>query len=123
MAVQQRRTSKTRKRLRRTHFKLQVSGLVTCPNCGALIKSHHVCPKCHFYGGKLVIADAEQEQAPVKAKKAKAKKAVKEAPVAEEKVEKKTEKKPATKKPAAKKPAAKKPAAKKTTKKAEEKAE
>ncbi|MFA6675716.1 MAG: 50S ribosomal protein L32, partial [Bacilli bacterium] len=31
MAVPQRRISKTRKRLRRTHFKLNVSGLVTCP--------------------------------------------------------------------------------------------
>lgn len=104
MAVQQRRTSKTRKRLRRTHFKLQVTGLVTCPNCGALIKSHHVCPKCHHYDGKLVIADKDAEKAaPVKAKKAK--KVAKEAPAAsEEKVEKKV---------------AKKPAAKKTTKKAE----
>ena len=34
MAVPFRRTSKTAKRLRRTHFKLSVSGLVTCPNCG-----------------------------------------------------------------------------------------
>jgi len=53
MAVPQRRISKTRKRMRRTHFKLTVSGLVTCPNCGAMIKSHHVCPKCGFYDGKV----------------------------------------------------------------------
>lgn len=52
MAVPQRRISKTRKRLRRTHFKLEASGLVTCPNCGAMIKSHHVCPKCGYYAGK-----------------------------------------------------------------------
>ena len=31
MAVPQRRISKTRKRLRRTHFKLQAAGLITCP--------------------------------------------------------------------------------------------
>jgi len=53
MAVPQRRISKTRKRLRRTHFKLEVSGLVTCPNCGAMIKAHHVCPKCGYYAGKV----------------------------------------------------------------------
>ena len=53
MAVPQRRISKTRKRLRRTHFKLEVSGLVTCPNCGAMIKSHHVCPKCGYYDGRV----------------------------------------------------------------------
>ena len=53
MAVPQRRISKTRKRLRRTHFKLQVAGLITCPKCGEMIKSHHVCPKCGYYDGKV----------------------------------------------------------------------
>lgn len=62
MAVSQRRGSKTRKRLRRTHFKLSVSGLTTCPNCGALIKAHHVCPKCHHYAGR----DITEEQVEVK---------------------------------------------------------
>ena len=55
MAVPQRRIGKTRKRLRRTHFKLEVSGLTTCPQCGEMIKSHHVCPKCGYYAGKKVI--------------------------------------------------------------------
>ncbi len=59
MAVPQRRTSKTRKRLRRTHFKLQAEGLVTCPNCGAMIKSHHVCPKCGYYNGKVQVKDGK----------------------------------------------------------------
>ena len=59
MAVPQRRISKTRKRLRRTHFKLSVSGLVTCPQCGAMIKAHHVCPKCGFYGGKVVYLNGK----------------------------------------------------------------
>ena len=43
MAVPFRRTSKTAKRLRRTHFKLNVTGLVSCPHCGAMVESHHVC--------------------------------------------------------------------------------
>ncbi len=70
MAVSPRRISKTRKRLRRTHFKLNVTGLVTCPNCGTMIKSHHVCPKCGFYdgkavylNGKLVTKEAEKKAA------------------------------------------------------------
>lgn len=63
MAVQQRRGSKTRKRLRRTHFKLEVSGLTTCPNCGTLIRAHHVCPNCHFYAGKDVINATEPKKA------------------------------------------------------------
>ena len=59
MAVPQRRISKTRKRMRRTHFKLSVSGLVTCPNCGAMIKSHQVCPKCGYYDGKVVYLNGK----------------------------------------------------------------
>lgn len=59
MAVPQRRTSKTAKRMRRTHFKLAVKGLVKCPNCGAMIKAHNVCPKCGYYNGKEVVKKAE----------------------------------------------------------------
>jgi len=55
MAVPQRRISKTRKRLRRSHFKLEVTGLVACPHCGAMIRSHRVCPKCGHYDGKEVL--------------------------------------------------------------------
>ena len=84
MAVPQRRISKTRKRLRRTHFKLSVSGLVTCPQCGAMIKAHHVCPKCGYYAGKAVFLNGKLVK------------------------EEKPAKKPATKKPAAKKTTKKK---------------
>ena len=79
MAVPFRRTSKTSKRMRRTHFKLSVSGLVKCPNCGATIKSHNVCPKCGYYGGKDVMTRKEEKKAvDVKpAKKAAPKKAAK----------------------------------------------
>ena len=79
MAVPQRRISKTRKRMRRTHFKLTAVGLVTCPKCGAMIKSHHVCPKCGYYDGKVQVLDGkvvkEEKKAP--AKKAPAKKTAK----------------------------------------------
>ena len=84
MAVPQRRISKTRKRMRRTHFKLEVEGLVTCPNCGEMIKAHHVCPKCGYYAGKVqylngeLVKEEKKEEAPAKkvpAKKKAAKKA------------------------------------------------
>ncbi|KZZ82962.1 50S ribosomal protein L32 [Bacillus sp. SJS] len=55
MAVPFRRTSKTRKRLRRTHFKLQVPGMVVCPNCGDMKLSHRVCKACGTYKGKEVV--------------------------------------------------------------------
>lgn len=62
MAVPQRRTSKTAKRLRRTHFKLAVKGLVKCPNCGAMIKAHNVCPKCGYYNGKNVVVKKSEDK-------------------------------------------------------------
>ena len=63
MAVPFRRTAKTAKRMRRTHFKLSVSGLVKCPNCGAMIKSHNVCPMCGYYNGRQVVSKkAEKEE-------------------------------------------------------------
>ena len=79
MAVPQRRISKTRKRMRRTHFKLEVEGLITCPNCGEMIKSHHVCPKCGYYAGKATYVDGklvkEEKKPAAKPAKASAKKA------------------------------------------------
>lgn len=55
MAVPQRRTSKARKRLRRTHFKLSAKGLVACPHCGEMIQPHKVCPFCGYYNGKPIV--------------------------------------------------------------------
>lgn len=52
MAVPKRRTSKTAKRQRRTHFKLQVPGIVECPNCGEMKLAHRVCKECGYYKGK-----------------------------------------------------------------------
>ncbi|TLS37642.1 50S ribosomal protein L32 [Pseudalkalibacillus caeni] len=55
MAVPARRTSKTRKRKRRTHFKLQVPGMVACPNCGEYKLAHRVCKECGHYKGEEVV--------------------------------------------------------------------
>lgn len=71
MAVPQRRTSKTRKRIRRTHFKLEEIGLVKCPNCGEMIEPHRICPKCGYYNGKATTKAAKkaEEQAAKKPSK------------------------------------------------------
>lgn len=55
MAVPQRRTSKTAKRLRRGHYKLNPVGLIACPHCGALVRPHHVCRACGYYKGKDIL--------------------------------------------------------------------
>jgi large subunit ribosomal protein L32 len=55
MAVPFRRTSKTRKRMRRTHFKLTVPGMVACPQCGEMKLAHRVCKNCGYYKGRAVV--------------------------------------------------------------------
>ncbi|MEW9501410.1 50S ribosomal protein L32 [Jeotgalibacillus marinus] len=57
MAVPARRTSKTAKRKRRTHFKLSVPGMVKCSNCGEMKLSHRVCKACGTYKGKEVASN------------------------------------------------------------------
>ena len=109
--VPQRRTGKTRKRKRRSHFKLDLPGIMVCPNCGETKLAHTVCRECGFYDGKHVLTiKAKTEEQPVeekpvkKTKKAKTeeasaaptKKAPKKVEVAEvaEKPVKKTTRKP-----------------------------
>ena len=57
MAVPKRRTSKTVKRKRRTHFKLRVPGMVEGPDCGEMKLAHRVCKACGTYKGRDVVND------------------------------------------------------------------
>ena len=51
MAVPFRKVSKTRRDMRRTHYKVTANGLIKCSNCGEMIRPHRVCDKCGFYKG------------------------------------------------------------------------
>lgn len=62
MAVPFRRTSKTKKRMRRTHLKKRVPGFINCPNCGEILKPHRACTKCGQYKGKEVIKTLKEEE-------------------------------------------------------------
>ena len=72
-----RRISKTRKRKRRTHYKIAAPGMMLCPNCGEMKLSHAVCKACGFYDGRQVMKVKEkateedaEEKTPKKGKKA-----------------------------------------------------
>jgi len=62
MAVPFRRTSKTKKRMRRTHYKIEANGVAKCPNCGSMIRPHHVCEECGQYKGKNIIEKKEANE-------------------------------------------------------------
>ena len=77
MAVPFRRTSKTKKRMRRTHLKKTAATVLSCPNCGEPIRAHRACTKCGFYKGKNVLVKdevVEEVKAEKEVKKAAAKK-------------------------------------------------
>jgi len=55
MAVQQRRTSKSRKGMRRSHHALNQPTTTLCKKCGQPVKPHHVCKSCGYYDNKKII--------------------------------------------------------------------
>lgn len=55
MAVPKRRTSKSRKRLRRGHHSGAGMATQACPRCNSPKLSHRVCGGCGYYRGKKVI--------------------------------------------------------------------
>lgn len=59
-AVPKSKIGPRRKRLRRTHDKIQPLHLVRCASCNALHRPHHVCPSCGIYQGYQVIEVDEQ---------------------------------------------------------------
>ncbi|MGM0613338.1 MAG: 50S ribosomal protein L32 [Bacteroidota bacterium] len=55
MAHPKRKTSKTRRDKRRTHYKASKPTVMTCQNCGAPVLYHRVCGECGYYKGVKVI--------------------------------------------------------------------
>lgn len=54
MAVPKKKTSKSRRNMRRSHHRLPKAAYGECPNCGELKRPHHVCLSCGHYGGREV---------------------------------------------------------------------
>jgi large subunit ribosomal protein L32 len=54
MAVPKRKTSPSRRNMRRSHHRLEASSHVECPNCGEQKRPHHVCPSCGYYKDREV---------------------------------------------------------------------
>ena len=56
MAVPKRRTSKSKKNMRRaSNSKMVPAGFVECPQCHEPKLPHRVCPTCGSYDGKEVV--------------------------------------------------------------------
>lgn len=60
MGLPKRKHSKTRKRKRRTNWKVDAPGLTKCSHCGQAKTPHSVCPNCGFYAGREVVRIEEE---------------------------------------------------------------
>ncbi len=59
MALPKRKTSKSRRDKRRTHWKLTAPNVVACPQCDAPKLPHHICSNCGTYKGRTVLEEEE----------------------------------------------------------------
>jgi large subunit ribosomal protein L32 len=55
MAVPKRKTSPSKRNMRRSHHRLARSTHVECPNCGEQKRPHHVCSACGYYKDREVM--------------------------------------------------------------------
>lgn len=56
MAVPKRKTSPSKRGMRRSHDALSVEAYQECSNCGELKRPHHICGACGHYNGREVVA-------------------------------------------------------------------
>jgi large subunit ribosomal protein L32 len=57
MAVPKKKTSKSKRNMRRSHDALSNSAHVECTNCGELKRPHHVCASCGYYDDREVVEE------------------------------------------------------------------
>jgi len=55
MAVPKRKTSPSRRNMRRSHHRLVSAAHEECPNCGEQKRPHHICASCGQYKGREVV--------------------------------------------------------------------
>ena len=63
MAHPKHKLSKQRRDKRRTHDFAPVPTLSVCPNCGATVMYHRVCPECGYYRGRQIIVKSAEYSA------------------------------------------------------------
>jgi large subunit ribosomal protein L32 len=63
LANPKRKTSKSRKNKRRTHWIEKEITLVECSRCHEYKLPHHVCPSCGYYNGEKIIPEKKTKEA------------------------------------------------------------
>ena len=55
MAVPKRKTSPSKRNMRRSHDSLKATQYQECPHCGELRLPHNLCPSCKQYKGREIL--------------------------------------------------------------------
>ena len=63
MAVPKGKISKARRNSRRANWKLEMPGIVECPQCHQMKLAHRVCKNCGYYNGVQVVTKDEKKDA------------------------------------------------------------
>lgn len=59
MAVPKKKTSKSKRDMRRSHDNLNAPGISLCSQCKEPKQPHRVCPSCGTYKGKEILGTEE----------------------------------------------------------------
>tara|TARA_Y100000815_G_scaffold250281_1_gene252911 strand:- start:2848 stop:3111 length:264 start_codon:yes stop_codon:yes gene_type:complete len=59
MAVPKRKTTPSRRGMRRSHDALKVEAFQECPNCGELKRPHNLCSACGHYNGREIVSSED----------------------------------------------------------------
>ncbi|ORJ63562.1 50S ribosomal protein L32 [Geothermobacter hydrogeniphilus] len=59
MAVPKKKTSKSKRDMRRSHDSLSAPALSLCPQCNEPKQPHRACPNCGVYKGKDVLGSED----------------------------------------------------------------
>lgn len=61
MPVPKKKTSRSKRNMRRSHDALSSVTTITCDNCDSPMRPHRVCPSCGYYRGREVVAMVDTE--------------------------------------------------------------
>lgn len=61
MAVPKKKTSKSRRDMRRSHHALDANAFAECPKCGEMMRPHHVCASCGTYNKRDIVVKAAKQ--------------------------------------------------------------
>ncbi|MDD3776301.1 MAG: 50S ribosomal protein L32 [Actinomycetota bacterium] len=62
MAVPKRRTTSSKRDMRRSHDRLKPLNVVDCPRCHSKKLAHRVCGSCGYYNNKEIIKMATEKK-------------------------------------------------------------